>query len=100
MAMSSTDPLPRAESAPNRRLRDTLVLAGLFALVLAGLAGLAAATGWEETMAQIAKLSLWQIGVLLLLSLVNYGFRGLRWHMFVGRLGPVTLVLSVSKALG
>ncbi len=87
MAMSSTHPLPRAQAAPNRRLRDTLVLAGLFALVLAGLAALAAATGWDETRAQIAKLSAWQIGLLLLLSLVNYALRGLRWHMFTRRLG-------------
>lgn len=101
MAMSSSDPLPRAQGAPNRRLRDTLVLAGLFALVLAGLAGLAAATGWEETMAQIAKLSAWQIGVLLALSLVNYGMRGLRWHLFAGRLGlGLSLVANMRHFLG
>jgi glycosyltransferase 2 family protein len=87
MAMSSTDPLPRAARAPTRRLRDTLVLAGLFALVLAGLAGLAAATGWDETRAQIAKLAFWQILALLGLSLVNYLARGLRWHLFARRLG-------------
>lgn len=87
MAMSSTDPLPRAHPAPDRRLRDTLVMVGLFGLVLAGLAGLAAATGWQETMAQVAGLHLWQLGVLLALSLVNYLSRGLRWHMFSRRLG-------------
>jgi glycosyltransferase 2 family protein len=94
--MSSTEPISRAATAPRRRLRDTLVFAGLFALVLAGLAGLAAATGWEETRAQIARLFLWQIGVLLALSLVNYLARGLRWHLFARHLG---LGLSLGASL-
>ena len=112
--MSSTHSIPQsaspdtgtntgtnAETAPNRRLRDTLVLGGLFALMLAGLIGLAAATGWEETRAQIAKLSLWQIAALLLLSLVNYLFRGLRWHLFARRLGlPTHLVQNLRHFLG
>ena len=85
--MSRTDPQPLRARGPNRRLRDVLVLAGLFALVLAGLAGLAAATGWDETRAQIARLAVWQIGVLLALSLTNYLLRGLRWHLFARRLG-------------
>lgn len=85
--MSSTDPLPRAPAAPARRLRDTLVLAGLFVLVLAGLAGLAAATGWHEVTQQVARLHLWQLGALFALSLTNYLLRGLRWHMFSRRLG-------------
>lgn len=85
MNMSSTTPLPRA-AAPNRRLRDTLVLAGLFLLVLAGLVGLAAATGWEETLDQIRKLRPWQIAALLGFSLINYVMRGLRWHIFARRL--------------
>lgn len=99
--MSSTDPLPRAETAPNRRLRDTLLLAGLFVLVLAGLAGLAAATGWEETRAQIAKLAGWQIAALLGLSLINYALRGLRWHLFSHRLGlKLSLAASYRHFLG
>jgi uncharacterized protein (TIRG00374 family) len=92
--MSSTDPLPRAESARPRRLRDTLVLVGLFALVLAGLAALAAATGWEETWAQITRLKGWQLLVLLGLSLVNYVLRGLRWHLFARRLGLGTSLIT------
>ena len=32
-----------------RRLRDRLLMAGLLALFLAGMAGLVAATGWSET---------------------------------------------------
>ncbi|HHS93859.1 MAG TPA: flippase-like domain-containing protein [Rhodobacterales bacterium] len=88
MAMSSSTPRPRGRATPRPRpLRDALVLAGLFALVLAGLAGLAAATGWEDTRAQIAKLAGWQIVALLGLSLCNYAARGLRWHLFTRRLG-------------
>ena len=62
-------------------------MAGLFALMLFGLLGVAAATGWEETKAQLLKLSLWQVGVLLFLSLCNYLLRGARWHVYSGRLG-------------
>ena len=84
--MSSINPL---SSAPRnvQRYRDIAVLGGLFALVIVGLVGLALATGWQETVTQIRRLSLWQIGVLLGLSLINYGFRGLRWHLFARRLG-------------
>lgn len=90
MAMSTTHPQRSPQSAPpspNRRLRDVLLLAGLFVLVIAGLASLAIATGWEETVAQIKRLEAWQIAALLGLSLVNYLFRGLRWHLFARRLG-------------
>ncbi len=92
---------PEGTSPSRRRLRDTLVLAGLFGLVLVGLIGLAAATGWEETRAQITKLSLWQILFLLVLSLVNYLFRGLRWHVFARRLGlPTGLMQDLRHFLG
>lgn len=90
MTMTGTEPLPDAKKAVQRARRDTLVLGGLFALMIAGLVGLAAATGWEETVAEFRKLGAWQIGVLLALSLVNYGFRGLRWHIFARRLGLPT----------
>ena len=99
--MSSTDPISQAPSAQRRRLRDRLVVLGLVLLVFAGLAGLAAATGWEETRAQIAKLQLWQILVLLALSLVNYLFRGLRWHMFADHLGlPLSHAANFRHFLG
>ena len=101
MAMSSTDPFPAAPRAPKRRLRDRLVVAGLVVLVFAGLAGLAAATGWEETRAQIAKLHLWQLLVLLALSMTNYLFRGLRWHMFSEHLGlPLGYLATFRHFLG
>ena len=80
--------------APKRRWRDIALMGGLFLLVIGGLSGLAAATGWEETKAQLAKLQVWQGLVLLALSLVNYGFRGLRWHLFARGLGLKTSVLQ------
>ncbi len=75
---------------PSGRKRDLLVLAGLFVLVIAGLGGLAAATGWEATRAQLGKLTAAQFGILMLLSLVNYGLRSARWHLFATRLGLKT----------
>jgi uncharacterized membrane protein YbhN (UPF0104 family) len=90
--MMSAD-LPLCESrdpSPARRLRARLAMATMIALFLVGLIGLAAATGWEETLAQIARLTLLQGGILLALSLVNYLLRGLRWHLFARRLGLTT----------
>ena len=70
MIMSQTDKsILGATSMPNRRGRDLVILIGLFVLMLVGLIGVAAATGWEETKAQLAKLSLGQVGILLLFSL-------------------------------
>ncbi|GHE93002.1 membrane protein [Aliiroseovarius zhejiangensis] len=77
------------------------MLLGLFLLVLVGLIGLAAATGWEETRAQLARLSVGQFAALLALSLVNYVFRGLRWHIFARKLGlPTGLVQDLRHFLG
>ena len=95
--LTQTTPLPR----PRKRLRDTLVLLGLFALVVAGLIGMAAAVGWEETKAQLARVSGGQFAVLLALSMVNYLTRGLRWHLFARRLGLKTgLVQDLRHFLG
>lgn len=103
--MSSLDPLPAPPQpqapAASRRWRDIALLGGLFVLVIAGLASLAAATGWAETRAQLAKLGAAQIGILLGLSLVNYLFRGLRWHLFARRLGlPTGLAQDIRHFLG
>ena len=100
--MSADLPLTKdTRRTPDRRMRDRLIIAGLVLLFVAGLIGLAAATGWQETRAQIARLSLWQGAVLLALSLVNYGFRGLRWHLFTRRLGlPTTLGQDMRHFLG
>ena len=89
--MSSTNPSTLvATGARNKRWRDAALLGGLFVLMAIGLIGLAAATGWEETWAQVMKLTLWEIWVLLALSLINYIFRGARWHLFAQRLGLPT----------
>ncbi len=100
--MNADLPLPKTPSrTPSRRLRDIAVIGGLLALFVAGLVGLAAATGWEETRAQIARLTLWQGATLLALSLLNYLLRALRWHLFARRLGlPTTLVQDMRHFLG
>lgn len=98
--MSSAAPSPR-QAGQGSRHRDILVLGGLFALVIAGLVGLSLATGWEETLHQIQQLTLAQMAVLLAMSLVNYVFRGLRWHLFAQRLGlPTTLIQNQRHFLG
>lgn len=84
-----------------RRWREVLLAPVLFLIVAFGLISLAMTTGWEETLIQIAKLGWVQIFVLLTLSLVNYLFRGMRWHLFARRLGlPVNLPQSLLHFLG
>ncbi len=84
---------PSAAASP-RRWRDLAILLGLIGLVIAGLIGLAFATGWEETMSAFKTLHAPEITLLLVLSLINYGCRGLRWHLFADRLGLNTSVLQ------
>lgn len=99
--MMAKPALPTAPPVSPRRWRDVLLMAGLFALVLAGLAGLAAATGWEETRAQLMRLGWGQLGILLALSLANYLMRGLRWHIFGRRIGlPAGLFRDLRHFLG
>lgn len=101
MTSSSRPPrIPSAVEQP-RRWRDSAILGGLVFLVLLGLAGLAAATGWQATWDELMALTLLQLFVLLALSLINYGFRALRWHMFAGRLGlPTRLWQNVRHFFG
>ena len=83
------------------RIRDRFLLLGLIGLVAIGLAGLASATGWGETWAQITRLNAGLIAALLGLSLVNYALRALRWHVFARRLGvPLGLVANVCHFIG
>lgn len=93
--------MPDTGSTAHRRWRDIALLAGLFGFVIAGLAGLALATGWEETIAQLSRLSLLQFIVLLGLSLVNYVFRGSRWHVMARKIGlPTTLPQDLRHFIG
>ena len=89
MASSESSPL-RAPPPPARRWREAAFGLGLLALFLAGLGGLAAATGWEEVLAHIGALTAAQVALLLALSLVNYVGRGARWHLFTRALGLPT----------
>ncbi len=100
--MSADYPLPEPlQVPPAKRLRDRVVILGLLAMFAVGLIGLAAATGWEETRAQLSRLHLWQAGALLALSLANYLLRGLRWHLFTRSLGvPTGLVQDLRHYLG
>ncbi|TCP41684.1 uncharacterized protein (TIRG00374 family) [Rhodovulum marinum] len=99
--MMTTRVSPPTGTTPPQRWRDTLLLLGLLVLVLAGLAGLAAATGWQETRDQLLRLGPLQMALLLGLSLVNYAMRGLRWHLFARRVGlPPDLVRDMRHYLG
>lgn len=100
--MSTTPPLPNLSPTRSpRRGRDLAIIGGLLALFLLGVAGLAAATGWQETWAQIGRLSGLQVAVLLALSMANYLARTLRWHVFSRRLGLRThLSQSLRHYLG
>ncbi|MBU2937094.1 MULTISPECIES: lysylphosphatidylglycerol synthase transmembrane domain-containing protein [Pacificibacter] len=91
----------RPTAGGSKALRDRVVLLGLLALLIIGLLGAAAATGWSETLHQIQKLTLWQVCALLALSLMNYGLRGLRWHLFAKRLGlDLSLTTNMRHFLG
>ncbi len=68
-------------------LRDKLIGVVLFCFFLLGMGGLIAATGWTETMEALADLSLMQVLILLVCSLVNYLFRGGRWHILARAIG-------------
>lgn len=101
MSSTNSQRAPHTPAHPTRRGRDMLFLGVLFALMLFGLLGLAAATGWDETKAQLAKLTPTHITILLGLSLLNYLLRGFRWHLFARRLGlPTTLTQDLRHFLG
>lgn len=92
MTMNSTESQQNKRSGAGNSgsWRTFIVPVALFVAVLFGLVALAGATGWRDTMAQIAKLSWLQFGALLALSMVNYLIRGWRWHVFARRLGLAT----------
>lgn len=88
--MPNTSPRVPNAAASSRRWRDLVLPLGLFVLVAVGLVGLAMATGWEETLDAFEVLKAPEIVILLALSLVNYGLRAMRWHVFATRLGLAT----------
>lgn len=101
MNITPTPSGDHSAAASSRRWRDMALLGGLVALVLVGLLGLAAATGWEETTAALGRLTAGEMCVLLALSLANYLFRALRWHVFAWRLGLGTnLFQNIRHFLG
>jgi uncharacterized protein (TIRG00374 family) len=99
--MPTSSPRVHNAATSSRRWRDLVLLVGLLLLVVAGLAGLAAATGWEETLRAFDSLDASGIAILLALSLANYVCRGLRWHIFANRLGlPTGLGQNLRHFLG
>jgi len=98
--MMSLSPTPSPAALP-RPWRDRAVILGLVGLVGIGLGSLASATGWNETWAQLSRLHLWQVALLLALSSGNYLLRSLRWHGLARRLGlPTGLKQNMRHYLG
>lgn len=95
--MPNTSPRVPNAATPSRRWRDLALPVGLLVLVLFGLAGLATATGWDATMQAFRVLHFPEIATLLILSLLNYLCRGLRWHFFATRLGLRTDVVQNTR---
>ncbi len=102
MTTSSTNTTPmKPITGTQRPIGEFVILGGLFVLTAVGLVGLAVATGWQETVDAISRLSVTGFLLLLALSLVNYGFRGLRWHLFGRALGlPTTVAQDMRHFVG
>ncbi|MBB1160763.1 flippase-like domain-containing protein [Piscinibacter sp. SJAQ100] len=70
---------------PSHGARRALVLS--IVLSVLGYAGFSVWAGWREVTALIFELGLAGIGLMLILSGVNYGLRFLRWQILLARLG-------------
>lgn len=81
-------------TAPISNRTKVWLTIAVFLAFLVGLLGIAAATGWREAIAAVRSLSVQQIALLLLLSLINYGFRCLRWHVYTNAMHIPTSVFS------
>jgi len=81
--------------------RDRLIVTGLLVLLVVGLVGLARKTEWSDIWTALRSLGPAEILILLALSLVNYGLRAVRWHLFAHSLGLRTSFgLNTSHYLG
>lgn len=81
--------------------RELLLTLALLGIMVVGVAGLAAATGWEEVLASLKALTGTQVLLLLALSSANYVLRGLRWHLYARVLRlPVSLGQTMRHYLG
>lgn len=88
-------------TAPMTKSMKLWLSIGLFVAFVVGLVGVAAATGWEESLHALSSLSAWQIGLLLSLSLLNYVCRAMRWHIYTNALGvPTSLGTDLRHYLG
>ena len=88
-------------TAPNIHNVRWLLVGLLFAAFLIGLVALAAATGWDDVLAAVDRLTPAQYAILLGLSLANYLFRGMRWHLLCGALSiPAAFTSSMRNYLG
>ncbi len=80
---------PESQTADKQRLRSVITLA-IFVLFLLSIFLVARATGWDESLSAMGRLSASQIAILLGLSLLNYGLRSLRWHSYTQALSLPT----------
>ncbi len=86
---------------PIPKKRNIMVGLALLALFILGMIGVAAATGWEDIRIHLAKLGWLQFGILLLLSLVNYLARALRWRIYTKALSiPTGFLQDLRHYLG
>ncbi len=93
--------MPRRAARPEISRRDRWLIAGLLAVIVAGLAALAAATGWQETFRALAALGPVQILILLALSVANYLARTLRWALYMAKARiPVNPLQTLRHYLG
>ncbi|MEL6689895.1 MAG: lysylphosphatidylglycerol synthase transmembrane domain-containing protein, partial [Pseudomonadota bacterium] len=91
----------QTQATPRSAVWDRILMGALLLAVVVGLLGLASATGWEATLAQLAKLTPGAIAFLLLLSVANYGMRAARWDLFARELGlPTSFSTNARHYLG
>ena len=69
----------------------------LFLAFIIGIVGIAATTGWQETLAAFSRLSGTHLLILLGLSLINYFLRCLRWHVYTRAMNIDLSLLSNSR---